>query len=64
MITLAVAGEVHPAAFVTVKLYVPDAIPETVVLDPVPAKDPGLIVQFPAGKPLIATLPVATAQVG
>ena len=35
-----------------------------VVLVPVPAIAPGLIVQFPAGKPLNTTLPVATAQVG
>ena len=35
-----------------------------VVDDPVPAIAPGLMVQFPAGKPLNSTLPVATAQVG
>ena len=35
-----------------------------VLLAPVPAIAPGLIVQFPAGKPLSTTLPVATAQVG
>lgn len=64
IITLAAAGEVHPAAFVTVKLYVPAAIPEIDVLAVFPAIAPGLIVQFPAGKPLKATLPVATAQVG
>ena len=35
-----------------------------VVLKPVPAIAPGLIVQFPDGKPLNTTLPVATEQVG
>jgi hypothetical protein len=64
MTTLADAGEVHPAALVTVKLYVPLAKPDMVVLKPVPAIDPGLIVQFPAGKPLNTTLPVVIAQVG
>ena len=31
---------------------------------PVPAIAPGLIVQFPAGKPPRTTLPVATVHVG
>ena len=35
-----------------------------VVLTPVPAMAPGLIVQFPAGKPPRTTLPVAVTQVG
>ena len=35
-----------------------------VVLVPEPVKDPGLIVQFPAGSPFNITLPVARAQVG
>jgi len=35
-----------------------------VVLTPVPAIAPGLIVQFPAGSPFNTTLPVATEQVG
>ena len=35
-----------------------------VVLNVEPAIAPGLIVQFPAGKPLNTTLPVDTAQVG
>ena len=35
-----------------------------VVLIPVPAIAPGLIIQFPAGKPFKIILPVATAQVG
>ena len=35
-----------------------------VVLKPVPAIAPGLMVQLPAGKTLNTTLPVATAQVG
>jgi hypothetical protein len=62
--TLADAGEVHPAALVTVKLYVPVARPEIVVVVPVPATAPGLIVQFPAGNPLNITLPVVRAHVG
>jgi len=35
-----------------------------VLLVPVPAMAPGLIVQFPAGKPVNNTLPVATEHVG
>ena len=35
-----------------------------VVLVPVPAIAPGLITQFPVGKPVNTTLPVATEQVG
>ena len=35
-----------------------------VVLVPVPVIAPGLMVQFPAGKPVTVTLPVANAQVG
>ena len=42
----------------------PAANPDIVVLNVEPAIAPGLIVQFPAGKPLNSTLPVATAQVG
>jgi hypothetical protein len=66
---LADAGEVHPEALVTVKVYVPDEIPVTVVLVPVPDVfvPPGVLVnvQVPeAGNPLKATLPVARAQVG
>ena len=64
MTTLAEAGEVHPVAFVTVKLYVPSVKPEIVKLVPLPAIAPGLIVQLPAGKPLNITLPVANAHVG
>jgi hypothetical protein len=45
-------------------LYVPAAKPDMVVLAVEPAIDPGLIIQFPAGKPLNTTLPVATAHVG
>ena len=57
--TSAVAGEVHPASMVTVKLKVPGIRFETVVLVPVPAIAPGLIVQVPvAGSPLNTTLPV------
>ena len=56
--------EIHPAELVTVKLYVPVASPEMVVLEPVPAIEPGLIVQLPAGRPLSTTLPIEIAQVG
>ena len=64
MTTSEVAGEIHPAELVTVKLYVPAASPEMVVLEPEPAIEPGLIVQLPAGRPLSTTLPVAREQVG
>ena len=45
-------------------MCVPVAKPEMVILEPVPAIDPGLIVQLPAGKPFNTTLPVANAHVG
>jgi hypothetical protein len=61
---LAEAGEIHPAALVTVKLYDPMASPEIIVLVPVPVIAPGLIVQLPAGSPLSIILPVAMAHVG
>ena len=69
MTTLADATEVHPEALVTVKVYIPVASPEIVVLDPVPAVDipPGVLVkvQVPvAGNPFRTTLPVATVQEG
>jgi hypothetical protein len=62
--TLAVGIEGQPTSLVTVKLYVPAARPVKVLLAPVPATAPGLITQFPAGKPLNTTLPVAIAHVG
>ena len=62
--TLAVAGEMHPAAFVTVKLYVPAARPVIVLVLPVPAIAPGLIVQLPEGRPFNTTDPVDKVQVG
>jgi hypothetical protein len=62
--TLAEAGEIHPDALVTVNVYVPAASPDIVLLAVFPAIAPGLIVQFPAGKPLNTTLPVDTIQVG
>src|SRR5450759_1261126 len=59
MTTSADASEIHPAASVTVKLYVPAAKPVMVVVVPVPVIAPGLIVQVPvAGNPLNTTLPV------
>jgi hypothetical protein len=62
--TFADAEEIQPDASVTVKLYVPATKPVMVVLAVEPVIAPGLIVQLPAGKPLIITLPVANAQVG
>ena len=62
--TLVDAADVHPSAFVTVKLYVPVANPVMVVLVPVPVLAPGFIVQLPEGRLLRITLPVATAQLG
>ena len=38
--------------------------PERVVVVPLPAIEPGLMVQLPDGSPLHATLPVAKAHVG
>lgn len=64
IITLADASDVHPTEFVTVKLYVPANKNEMVVLAEFPVMDPGLTVQFPDGRPLIITLPVAILQVG
>lgn len=66
--TFADATEVQ-AAIVTVKVYVPGPISETVPLVPVPVvkTPPGMRVrvQVPvAGKPFNTTLPVATAHVG
>ena len=63
------ATEVHPDAFVTANVYVPEAKPLNVpvVPEPVVVAPPGVavIVHVPlAGKPPSDTLPVATAQVG
>jgi hypothetical protein len=57
-------AEVQPAALVTVKLYVPEERPVTVLLVPDPEMEPGLIVQLPDGNPERTTLPVDTVQVG
>ena len=40
------------------------ATPAIIKLAPLPDMLPGFIVQFPAGKPLNSTLPVAREQVG
>ena len=56
--------EVHPDELVTVYEYVPAIKLDTVVIEPVPAIDPGFIVQFPVGNPFINRLPVAMEQVG
>jgi len=61
---LADGGEIHPDAFVTVKLNVPEGNPDRVLLVPEPAIAPGLIIQLPVGRPFNTTLPVATVQVG
>lgn len=62
--TLADEDEVHPAALVTVYIYVPATKPGKVLPVPVPAIFPGLIIQFPAGRSVKITLPVASAQLG
>ena len=59
-----VGVELQPAALVTVKLYVPATRPDMVVVTPVPAMAPGLIVQLPAGKLFRITLPVEVEQLG
>src|SRR5450759_2510786 len=59
------ASEVHPSEFVNVKLYVPGAKPDIVVLVPVPVMPPGFSVHVPvSGKPLNTLLPVGTSHVG
>lgn len=45
-------------------MYVPANSPDIVVLEVFPVINPGLMVQFPAGKPLNTTLPVETKHVG
>lgn len=68
IITSADDNDIQPSALVTVKVYVPAASPETVVLVPVPfvITAPGLRVNvhIPVeGKTLSTTLPVDTVQV-
>ena len=61
--TLADSSEIHPASLVTLNLYVPGLRFVRVVVAPVPAIDPGLIVQVPvAGSPFNTTLPVGAAH--
>lgn len=67
--TLADDVEVHPLAFVTVKVQLPAGRLETVVVVPFPVvvMAPGFRVriQVPvAGRPVSSTLPVATLHVG
>lgn len=69
MIELVDEVEVQPLALVTVKVYVLAVNPLNVPVVPLPfiVAPPGaaVTVQFPtAGKPLKATLPVVTVQVG
>ena len=57
--TSADAFDIHPAAAVTLKLYVPGLRFGTVTLVPDPVIAPGLIVQVPLdGRPVNTTLPV------
>ena len=61
--------DIHPVALVTVKVYVPEARPVTVVLVPVPfvitASGLRVNVHVPlAGNPFNTTLPVDTEHVG
>ncbi len=63
------AAEVQPAAFSTVKVYVPAANPLKLPVVPVPVivvePTDSVTVQVPeAGNPLSATVPVETAHVG
>ena len=58
------ADEIQPTELVTVKLYVFGTNPVIVVLVVDPVIFPGFNVQFPVGKLLKTTLPVATAHVG
>ena len=64
--TSADARDRHPAALVTVKLYVPGERFAMVVVVPVPAIAPGLMIHIPvAGRPFNTTLPnVAIHEVG
>lgn len=61
--------EMHPMAFVTLNVYVPEGRVVTVVVlpEPVTVTPPGFLVsvQLPGvGRPLRTTLPVDNAQVG
>jgi hypothetical protein len=62
--TFAVAVEVHPSAFVTVKLKVPGKRLAMVVVVPAPAMLPGLMIQLPEGKPLNTTDPTGALHIG
>lgn len=69
MMTSAETADVHPPAFVTVKLYGPGFRPSTVnvVPDPLVVMLPGkrVSVHVPsAGSPVITTLPEGKSQVG
>jgi hypothetical protein len=69
MTTFPDATEIHPETLVTMKVYVPVASPDIVVVIPVPAVvvPPGVLVkvQIPvAGNPFKTTLPVTMVHVG
>jgi hypothetical protein len=57
--------DVQPAELVTVKKLNVFGVRFPIVVDGVlPATDPGLTIQLPAGRPFNTTLPVGTAAVG
>ena len=58
------AKETQPFALLTVKVCGPGVNPEIVVEVVLPEIPPGFIVQFPEGKPVKITLPVAVMHVG
>jgi hypothetical protein len=64
LITISPDGfDIHPAAAVTLKLYVPGIRSEIILLSPVPVISPGLMVHVPVrGRPFNTTLPVVTAH--
>lgn len=69
MTTWAEAGDTHPAALATVKVYVPGGIADTVRVVPVPLMGTldgkRVSVHVPtSGSPLSSTVPVDSAQVG
>jgi len=69
IVTGPVSDEVQPAEFVTVKVNIPAARFDIVILVPVPVvvEEPGkrVMIQLPvAGSPLKITLPVGTVNVG
>ena len=63
IVTIADSTDIHPGSLVTLKVYVPGARLIMVVVVPVPAIAPGLMVHVPvAGRPLRTTLPVGSVH--